>query len=115
MDRLDFDFFFAQLKLGKYTDDVCFCFADDPDENEHYLGFQDQREHPYWVGYCDVPDGAVFDSAEELVDAEIFDGKSLRTLWNDVRITSVWGCSLEDWLEATGLCKDPNSLYKQYH
>jgi len=75
-----------------------FFFKDDPDENEHYLGYLSQYKKPYWVGYCDIKDGCEFGNATELVDSPIFDGKSLRERWNNTIICSIEGCCLDDWL-----------------
>ncbi len=100
MDKLEFDYFFRQLKVGLYIDETSFYFADDPDEEEHYLGFLPEYEMPYWVGYCDIPDGCEFYTADELVDAKIFNGKSLKERWPNVRIVNVCGIALEDWLNS---------------
>ncbi|OQB11929.1 MAG: hypothetical protein BWY15_02359 [Firmicutes bacterium ADurb.Bin193] len=99
MDTLDYDFFFKQLKAGVSIDETCFYFADDMQQSEHYLGFLPQYDKPYWVGYCDIPDGCEFHTAEELVEAKIFDGKSLKERWNTVRIISIWGICLDDWIK----------------
>jgi hypothetical protein len=95
---MEWNFFFRQLEAGINIDETCFYFKDDPDKNEHFLGYLPQYEKPYWVGYCDVKDGCEFENANELVDAPIFDGKSLRERWNNTVICSIEGCCLEDWL-----------------
>ena len=102
MDTLDYDYFFNQLKAGVSIDETCFYFANDPQEIEHYLGFLPQFDKPYWVGDCDIPDGCEYYTAEELVEAKIFDGKSLKERWSSVRIVSIWGIGLDDWLECCG-------------
>ena len=95
----DYDFFYRQLEAGKRVNETCFYFADDEWEEEHFLGFMPQYEKPYWVGYCDIPNGIAFQTAQELVTARIFQGKSLKERWNSVRIVSMEGLSLKDWLE----------------
>lgn len=100
MDTLDYDYFFKQLKAGVSIDETCFYFIDDPQELEHYIGFLPQYEKPYWVGYCDIPNGHEYVSAKDLVEAKIFDGKSLRERWDNVRIVSIWGICLDDWLKS---------------
>lgn len=99
MANLDYDFFLKQLVTGVSIDETCFYFTDDPSESEHFLGFLPQYEKPYWVGYCDIPDGTEFYNAEELLNAKIFEGKSLRERWNNVCIISIEGVDLEGWLE----------------
>ncbi len=96
---LDYDFFYKQLSAGIMIDETCFYFNDDPEEEEHYLGYLPQYDKPYWVGYCDIPDGTEFSTAEELVNAKIFNGRSLKERWNNVRIISIEGICLESWLE----------------
>ena len=49
--------------------------------------------------YCDIDGGCDFDTAEELVQAKIFNGKSLKDRWSCVVICSIEGLSYEDWLE----------------
>lgn len=102
MDTLDFDYFFRQLKAGKSIDETCFYFADDEKQAEHYLGYLPEFDKPYWVGYCDIPDGTDFALAEELVEAPVFDGQSLKERWNEVRIVSIWGIGLDDWMKYCG-------------
>lgn len=96
---LNYDFFYHQLEMGEQINETCFYFTDDEREEEHFLGFMSQYEKPYWVGYCDIPNGAEFPTAQELVTARIFQGKSLQERWQSVRIVSIQGLSLQDWLE----------------
>lgn len=98
MDKLDFNYFFKQLEAGISIDETCFYFADDPQESEHYIGFLPEYDKPYWVGYCDIPNGCEYYTAKELVDAKIFDEKSLRERWDNVLIISIEGVNLDDWL-----------------
>ena len=99
MDTLDYDFFYKQLKAGISIDETCFCFSDDPEKSEHCIGFLPQYETPYWIGDCDIPNGCEYKTVEELVDAKIFDGKSLKERWTSVRILSIFGICLDDWLK----------------
>lgn len=56
-------------------------------------------EKPYWAGYCDIKDGFECSTAEELLTAPIYDGKSIRDRWNDVVIITIGGIPLEEWME----------------
>ena len=98
-NQMDWEFFLRELTVGVNIDETCFYFSDDPNEEEHYLGYLPQYDKPYWVGYCDIDGGCDFDTAEELVQAKIFNGKSLKERWNRVVICSIEGLSYEDWLE----------------
>ncbi len=97
-DTLDFECFFQQLLKGIWIDETCFYFVDDPNRVERFLGYLPQYDMPYWVGYCDIPNGTEFNTADELVNAKIYDGKSLKERWEEVRIISIEGISLESWL-----------------
>ncbi len=44
---MEWDFFFKQLEAGINTNETCFYFKDDPDENEYYLGYLSQYKKPY--------------------------------------------------------------------
>ena len=96
---MNWDLFFRQLTAGRNIDETCFTFRDDPDERERYLGYIPNYEDPYWIGLCDVEDGCDFKTAEELVNAPVFDGKSLRDRWSSVIIHSIAGLSFEEWLK----------------
>lgn len=99
MDRLDYDYFFRLLKNGKYINETCFYFADEPEEEERYLGYIEGHEQPYWVGLCDIPDGCSFATAEQLIQAPIYHGRSLKARWDAVRIVEIEALSLDEWLE----------------
>ena len=43
--------------------------------------------------------GCVFKTAEELVSAPVFDGKSLRERWSSIMINGIGGLSFEEWLK----------------
>lgn len=58
-----------------------------------------QPDRPFWVGYCDIPDGASFLTAEELVNAPLYSGRSLREVWDEVDIICAAGMPPEIWLE----------------
>ena len=96
---MDWDFFYKQLQEGLNIDETCFYFDDDPNEEEHYLGYLPNYNKPYWVGRCDVEGGCEFANAAELVNAPIFNGKTLRERWDNVVICHIEGCSLDDWVK----------------
>ena len=98
MDIQDYDFFLNLLKNnGTCLDETRFCFTDDPMRTERWLGYLPQRDKPYWVGGCDTPNGASYRTSEELMESPIFDGKSLRERWPQMRVLGAMGLGLEDW------------------
>ena len=96
---MDWDFFFRQLESGININETCFYFKDDPNEVEHYLGYISGQENPYWVGYCDIDGGCDFKNATELVNAQIFNGKTLKERWSNVIICHIEGCGFDDWMK----------------
>lgn len=60
---------------------------------------QTQYKNPYRVGFCDVENGIEFKTAKELLNAPIFNGKSLKFRWENVRICSIESFPLKDWIE----------------
>ena len=56
-------------------------------------------EKPFWIGDCDIPGGVSFLTAEELVNAAVFGGKSMREIWPLMEIDGAAGMPLEVWME----------------
>ena len=86
---MDWNFFCRQLEAGYHIDETYFYFSDDAEEEEHYIGCIAKYEHPYWAGYSDIPNGCEFSTAEELVTAREYNGKSLKERWDKVVITDI--------------------------
>lgn len=85
------------------VDETSFYFSDNPNETDHCLGCLREYEKPYWVGYCDVPDGCEYATASEMLEAKIFDGKSIKDRWDSVVLCSIGGIPVEDWLDQYGV------------
>lgn len=82
------------------VDETLFYFDDGPkNQQEHYLGCLREYDKPYWVGYCDIPDGEEFLTAKEMLEAKIFEGKSIKDRWEHVVIVNIGGFCWEDWLD----------------
>ncbi len=96
--ELTFEFFYKQLKKGMNINEICFCFKDD-EVTEYYLGYISRNEKPYWVGQCDIKDGCEFYSAEELINAKIYNGQSLLECWDNIIFLSIEGVQVDEWLE----------------
>lgn len=99
MKSIDFDYFLHIFEKGESVDETYFYFADDVSEQEHYLGFLPEYEKPYWVGYCDIPDGTEFLTAKEMMEAKIYDGQSIKERWDMVRIVAIGQIDVETWLQ----------------
>jgi len=98
MEILPFDYFLAQLKRGNIMNDTLFYFVDEPGEPDHYIGCFMDCNKPYWAGYCDIPNGTEFYTADELVNAPIYDGRSIKERWSEVRIIYMGGLTIDDYM-----------------
>ena len=83
-------------------------FLDDEDRGECILGYipyislnnRDKKyfDKPYWIGTgCDVKDGMDFLTAEELLEAKVYGGRSIKDAWNQVWVIVLGMTSPEDW------------------
>ena len=55
-------------------------------------------DRPFWIGDCDIPNGVDFATAEELVNAPVFGGKSMREVWPQMEIDGAAGMPVEAWM-----------------
>lgn len=82
----------------------------------HALGRLGKRkvrpERPFWVGDCDIADGASFLTADEFVNTPLYGGRSLRDVWDEVDIVCAVGMPPEIWLEQLKL---PGMMYDAAH
>ena len=83
-------------------DETSFFFEDDPEKTERFLGCLRKYEKPYWAGYCDQPDGMEFSTASELLNALIWDGKSIRDRWEQVVSLQIGMLPVDDWMNMYG-------------
>ena len=81
-------------------DETLFYFDDeDMNSKDHFIGCLRYNTKPYWVGYCDIPNGCDFMTANDLFNAPIFEGHSIRERWDHIVIEEIAGLSLEAWFE----------------
>ena len=100
----DFDKFLSVfIKSGTNADETVFYFKNDINEVEHYIGFLPQYEEPYWAGLCDIENGCSFKTAEELFNAKIYDGKSIKDRWNEVVLLEIASIGIDEWAEVFGI------------
>lgn len=81
-----------------------FRFASDPISPKqpgycsgYTIGWIGETEKPYWIGGCEGQD-AQFSSAEELMNAPVFGGKSLRERWDDILWLSLMSIPPDEWM-----------------
>lgn len=80
-------------------DETEFYFDDDPDKIEHMIGCLRKYDNPYWVGECDIPNGCEYRTASELLEAKIFNRRSMKDRWENIAFYSIGGISVEEWID----------------
>ncbi|WP_027407152.1 hypothetical protein [Anaerovibrio sp. RM50] len=95
----DYNTFLARFESsGELMDETTFYFRNEEKEEIHYIGCLLNYDNPYWVGYCDMPDGCEFSTAKEMFEAKIFDGRSIKERWNELVIVGIGGIRIKDWV-----------------
>ena len=98
VSTLQIDYLIQEFKAGMNVDETSFSFEKDNQDLLRYIGYSENDTLPYWAGLCDLPDGRRFQTADELFEAKIYDGKSLKERWDEVTIYSIYSLPLDDWL-----------------
>lgn len=98
VSSLHIDYLIQEFKAGMNVDETSFSFEKDNQDLIRYIGYSENEPLPYWAGLCDLPDGRRFRTADELFEAKIYDGKSLKERWDEVTIYSINSLPLDDWL-----------------
>ncbi|MCH5352393.1 MAG: hypothetical protein J1E06_02880 [Acutalibacter sp.] len=91
---------FARNLYNKSCIEIDFCVAGFPDYQNCWMGKMpdhlDKSKEVYWFGL--VPDGSQaydFDNYSDFANAPVFDGKSLKQVWDRVELFSIDGCDPE--------------------
>ena len=98
VSTLHIDYLIQEFKAGMNVDETSFTFEKDNQDLLRYIGYSENDPLPYWAGLCDLPNGGRFQTADELFEAKIYDGKSLKERWDEVTIYSINSFPLDDWL-----------------
>ena len=98
VSTLHIDYLIQEFKAGMNVDETSFTFEKDNQDLLRYIGYSENDPLPYWAGLCDLPNGRRFQTADELFEAKIYDGKSLKERWDEVTIYSIYSFPLDDWL-----------------
>ena len=91
---------FARDLNNKFCIEIDFCVAGLSDYQDCWMGKMpdrfDKRKEIYWFGLA--PDGSKaydYDNYSDFVNALVFDGKSLKQVWDRVELFSIDGCDPE--------------------
>lgn len=88
---------------GKFCIEIEFFVKDIPKYQSCWMGksSDETNKEEYWFGL--VPDGTEaysFKTFKEFVSAPVFDGKSLKEIWDNVELWSLDGCDPEERIHA---------------
>lgn len=100
MAKISFEDFNQLLSFDVVENFACieieFCVDDDVNYNNCWMGKTIDKETNtaiYWYGLA--PDGSQaydFPAAEEFVNAGVFEGKSIKEIWNAITLSGIDGC-----------------------
>ncbi len=86
---------------GEFMDETEFYFTSDHKKQLHCIGCIKKFAQPYWVGYCDNPDGCEYVTAKEMFEAKIFDKRSIKDRWHELVMVNIGGIPADDYHPAT--------------
>ena len=109
--NMDYDLFLRCLAEEKEgIDETEILFLDDLERGECILGYIREIEingeiryfdEPYWIGTgCDVKDGKGFVSAEDLLHAKAYGGRSIHEAWKKVHVLHLGRIPLDYFFES---------------
>ena len=112
-NNMEFNLFLRCLKdCADTMDETSFVFLDDESRGECILGYtsvatiigplgiihKQHYDEPYWIGTgCDFERGASFLTAEEMLEAKAYGGRSIKSAWDHVYLISLGGMPLDMW------------------
>ncbi|MBQ4074788.1 MAG: hypothetical protein IJD39_06270 [Clostridia bacterium] len=109
--NMEYDLFLRCMKEGKTTiDETEILFLDDLERGDCIMGylpsiiFEGKPLHfdaPFWIGDgCDVQDGMEFYSAEEMLHAPVYGGRSIAQAWDQVCVLNLGMMPLDLWFQS---------------
>ena len=95
--NMDYDLFLRCLTEEKdWIDETEILFLDDHERGECIMGYIPEIkingemryfDKPYWIGTgCDIENGGEFLTAEELLEAKVYGGRSIAQAWDKVHV-----------------------------
>lgn len=97
----DYNSFLQKFETqGEFMDETEFYFSSDPQKQLHCIGYSGKFTKPYWVGYCDIPDGCEYFTAKEMFAAKIFDKLSIKDRWHELVMVNIGGIPADDYQPA---------------
>ena len=92
----------ALFASGKHCGEIAFRLTDSETFTLCWMGklySADEQRDVYWYGLTEDGQNAYeYATFAELADAPVFDGKSLKDVWDDVVVLEIDGCAPEVFL-----------------
>ena len=125
--NMDYDLFLRCLtECADRIDETWFLFLDDVVRGECILGYipyiminnRDRKrfDKPYWIGTgCDIKDGAEFLTAEEMLEAKVYGGRSIKEAWENVCVLNLGMIPLDVWFDSCpfkNIIVEENGIWK---
>ena len=107
-NNIPFDYLLTLLReLGEDMDGTAFYFLPERGTGtERTLGCLPAGPHtgglPYWAENCDRAEGLRCETAEQLLDAPVYGGRSLRERWSEVWLYRIGGMYTNDFISRFG-------------
>lgn len=93
---------FSRSLEGKFCIEIEFLLKEETEYQTCWMGkMPDKEKELFWYGL--VPDGSEaydYDSFQSFSSAPVFNGKSLKEIWEKLEIVSIDGCDPEDRIKA---------------
>lgn len=115
-EKIPYEIFSPKFSERKNFFEISFYVENSDKFCDCWMGFNKDFSEPYWYGLTsDGKNGYDFKTAEEMFNAKVFDGRSIKDLWHDIYFTSINGISARDWVVYN--CIDFHNCRKQdaYH
>lgn len=98
-ERIPYAIFSQKLSDGKNFFENSFYVENSDKYCDCWMGFNQDFSEPYWFGL--TPDGKNsydFKCAEEMLNAKVFDGRSMKDIWDKIYFISINCISACDWV-----------------
>lgn len=94
--RIPYEVFREKLNKHENIYENNFEIVDNNKFDDCWIGYS-ENFNEYWFGLPDGNNDYDYKTVEEILNASVFDGKSMHELWNKVRFYSINGLGAEDW------------------
>lgn len=92
--KIPYEIFSQKFSEGKNFFENSFYVENSDKYCDCWMGFNKKFSEPYWYGLTpDGKNGYDFKTAEEMFNAKVFDGRSIKDLWRDIYFISINGIS----------------------